>query len=181
MRNCGHKNSVCIRDPPPARNFAAISCRRVGQTSIVVPSRSLIRTLFAPRNAPRSGTSTFQPVKLCDIIMTRDNCAVICPSGPLRGSSLSAVLDTAGVKLSDTTVITGAPPSTAGIYYGKVIVIGLQNPPITVKEVQAACTHLKSGGQLVLVVPSSQVRHDLGLSLAHWAPPNRTQSNCWNI
>eukprot|EP00892_Ulva_mutabilis_P011678 jgi/Ulvmu1/8883/UM049_0065.1 len=88
--------------------------------------------------------------------MTTDSCAVICPSGPLKGSSLSAVLDTAGVSLSDTTVITGAPPSTAGVHYGKVIVIGLQNPPLTVKEVQAACTHLKSGGQLLVLVPSSQ-------------------------
>lgn len=85
-------------------------------------------------------------------------CAVICPSGPLKGSSLSAVLNTASVSLSDTTVITGAPPTTAGIHYEKVVVIGLQNPPITVKEVQAACTHLKSGGQLVVLVPASQVR-----------------------
>ena len=86
------------------------------------------------------------------------DCLVICPSGPLSGISLSAALDANGVSLSNTTLITGAPPSTAGTYYGTVVVLGLLNPPITAKEVQAACVHLKTGGQLVVLVPSSQVR-----------------------
>lgn len=85
------------------------------------------------------------------------NCVVICPSGPLSGASLSAALESNGVSLSNTTVITGAPPSTAGTLFGTVIILGLLNPPIAGKDVQVACTHLKTGGQLVLIVPKAQV------------------------
>lgn len=81
----------------------------------------------------------------------------------MTGASLSAALDCSGISLSNTTLITGAPPSTAGSLYATVIILGLLNPPIAVKDVQAACTHLKTGGQLVLLVPTSQ---DSGRRLA---------------
>lgn len=91
------------------------------------------------------------------------DCVVISPSGPINGASLSAALDCNGVSLSNATLITGAPPNTAGKYFGTVIVLGLLNPPIAVKDVQAACTHLKTGGQLVVFLPESQ---DSGRRLA---------------
>lgn len=102
-----------------------------------------------------------------DAEMTTDS-VLMCPSGPLKGSALSDVIHAVGVSLSNTTLITGAPPSTAGKVFGTVIVLGILNPPIAIKDVQAACTHLKSGGQLALIVPTSQVRHLAGMiSIEH--------------